>query len=1030
MADKKEKPSNGSVFISYSRKDKVFIQKLNDALDNAGVNAWVDWEGIELASDWMQRITAAIQGSDAFLFVMSPDSLKSKVCAEELELGIKSNKKIIPILFRDPAKDSKIHPVLGSTNWVYLRKKDNFDETIPRLIEAINTDLEWVSQHTRLLERGLEWEAKNNNHSYLLQGTDLEDAERWQTEASGKPNRNVVPIQAQYIMASRQAAGRRQRLIVTSITFALILSIALSIWAIFASISAKNAEADAVQQKENAEISEAIAIENQHAAATAQANAEANEKEAKAQTNLANAQRSAALAQINQSLPGELEMSTLLAIDSWQRNASFQAEDLIRTNNSLLPIPIAQMSQDGQIFNIEWSPDYEYFVTGNKSDDADKGAKNYACVWQADNGEKVKCVEHDDDVTDALFSPDGKYLITASTDKTVRFWDANTWEENAEKRLTFGGAVLDLDASQAVLAIGRDDNFLTLYYFNKPDIKPIHREIIYRVAGVKQQAGVNSVKFSPDGKFLAFGTTRGEVTFWQATNNFFYNGPKHQGSNYVVLAFSPDSNWLVTGGGDSLSRFTKRDGTEQYSRLHADWVEDVAFGPDPSWYVTVSDDNKVRVWEAASGVEKIRMSHSDFVQKVKVSPDGQWIASTGYDKIVRIWDSVSGSLMLEFPLGANGSAISFNKDGTRIVAADENGLIGMWDISSLSARLNYIEFPEFVHEARFTPSGESLIVNSDDYKVWKIPANSELTLQDGTKGQTILRANSLTYNTVISPDSLWAAVVENDNVNPQNNRGTLVSIDGRTVFPLEHGGEVTGVGFTNDNTLAITAGANGFISFWEIETGIKKPDDINNNEKVFSLSTSPVENLVVTGLHNKAIVWNYQTRNSVAELPQIGNIVTIIFSSDGKWLATGSSEGIVLLWKVENGSFTQTGNKIQLRGLPQMLAFSPDGKLLAGASTSGFAYLWDVATTQELTRIRHSESVTSVSFSLDGSQLITVSRKIVQIWDVFALSFANLEELIPFTCRRIISNLNQDTWQTLFAGDEYKLICPDRPEGN
>jgi len=55
-----EPGANGSVFISYSRKDKAFVKKLNDALDKSGVQAWVDWEGIELASDWMQTITAAI----------------------------------------------------------------------------------------------------------------------------------------------------------------------------------------------------------------------------------------------------------------------------------------------------------------------------------------------------------------------------------------------------------------------------------------------------------------------------------------------------------------------------------------------------------------------------------------------------------------------------------------------------------------------------------------------------------------------------------------------------------------------------------------------------------------------------------------------------------------------------------------------------------------------------------------------------------------------------------------------------------
>src|SRR6266540_3336633 len=165
MADTTQE-ANGSVFISYSRKDKAFVQKLNEALDKAGVQAWVDWEGIELASDWMKTITDAIQGNDAFLFVISPDSLISKVCTDELELGIKLNKKLIPILYREPTKASTMHDKLASTNWVYLRDVDNFDETIPKLIQSINTDLGWIRQHTRLLEQASDWEEKIRNSSF------------------------------------------------------------------------------------------------------------------------------------------------------------------------------------------------------------------------------------------------------------------------------------------------------------------------------------------------------------------------------------------------------------------------------------------------------------------------------------------------------------------------------------------------------------------------------------------------------------------------------------------------------------------------------------------------------------------------------------------------------------------------------------------------------------------------------------------------------------------------------------------------
>ena len=154
------------VFISYSRKNKLFARKLNKAFDDSNIEAWVDWEGIPLSADWMAEITAAIKACDAFVFIFSPDSLKSKVCMDELELGIHYNKQIVPVLYVDPEKRQKMHPKLASTNLVYMRtKKDDFKGTVPKLVESVQTDLTWVHQHTRLLQRATEWEQKNRNRS-------------------------------------------------------------------------------------------------------------------------------------------------------------------------------------------------------------------------------------------------------------------------------------------------------------------------------------------------------------------------------------------------------------------------------------------------------------------------------------------------------------------------------------------------------------------------------------------------------------------------------------------------------------------------------------------------------------------------------------------------------------------------------------------------------------------------------------------------------------------------------------------------
>ncbi|HKJ38244.1 MAG TPA: TIR domain-containing protein [Anaerolineales bacterium] len=1009
--------SQGSVFISYSRKDKAFVQKLNDGLDNIGVQAWVDWEGIELASDWMETISTAIKDHDAFIFVISPDSLKSKVCLEELELGLKFNKKLIPILYREPTKTSKMHEKLAATNWVYLRNQDDFDATLPKLVESIQTDLEWVSQNTQLLGQAMEWESRNKNNSFLLGGTKLQDAEHWMADASGKENRAILPLQAEYISTSRTIATRNQRRL--TITMSLLV-IAAIVFGIFALLSRERAQ----QAEQEAKASEATAVANEHIAATQKAIAEENQKKAEEsqkvaedKTRLANAERSAAQAQILQTRAGQLDTSTLLAIRSYEGNPSFQAENLIRINSSLLAIPVEQMSQDGAIWNIEWSPDYEYFVTGNNLDSAKENAVGKACVYHSPDGTVAYCVSHDSDINDAIFSKDGKYLITASADKTVKFWDASNGDPVNIEGLEFGGSVLDLDVSDSVLAIAREDNFLTLYYFDKTDIAPVH---------VGQADGVRSVEFSPSGDFLAFGLQNGQVKFWQAKNNFFFNGVKHPRSSYVVLAWSPDSLWLASGGGDSTARLAKRDGTPQHEVSHQDWVEGVAFGPDPSWYATASDDNKIRVIETATGAEKFRMSHTHFAQRVIVSSDGQWIASTGYDQVVRIWDSVSGNQMLEIPLEANGSAISFSEKADEIVVADENGNVSIWDISILKTRTGFIEFTEFVRETHFTPSGEYLIVNADDYNVWRIPAEQVSQFTDGTEGDVILTANSLTYDTAISPDSNWVAVVELDTEDTQKNRGTLVSIDGTTQYPLEHGGEVTGVAFTNDSQLVATAGTDGVIWFWDM-TGEKQQVSLDNSEPVFSIATSPTNSLLFAGLHNKIKIWNTNINKQVAEIQQTGDINTIAVNSDGTLLATGSTENMITLWNVaSDGTLTQYKDLLQLNGIPRALAFSPDNRWLAGGGFSGFAYLWDLDSGQELARIPHgANSVTSVSFSLDSAQLLTVSRKVVRIWDISAIPKIPKDELITTACSHLIENLSQDDWTVYFVGEDYQAICQE-----
>ncbi|HEY9298606.1 MAG TPA: toll/interleukin-1 receptor domain-containing protein, partial [Phormidium sp.] len=160
------------IFISYSRKDKDFVKSLHQTFIKLQHDVWVDWEDIPLTADWKQEIFTGIEGTDNFIFILSPDSIKSQYCGEELEYAIKNHKRLIPVVYRD-VNPQDVHPTLAALNWIFIRNDDDFHSNFQKLLETIDTDLDHVRIHTRLLKRAIEWDSKKRDSSFLLRGTDL-----------------------------------------------------------------------------------------------------------------------------------------------------------------------------------------------------------------------------------------------------------------------------------------------------------------------------------------------------------------------------------------------------------------------------------------------------------------------------------------------------------------------------------------------------------------------------------------------------------------------------------------------------------------------------------------------------------------------------------------------------------------------------------------------------------------------------------------------------------------------------------------
>jgi hypothetical protein len=195
------------VFISYSRKDAAFAEQLLAALGDRGFDPFLDKKDILPGEPWRDRLGALIVSADAVVFIVSPDSIASDICNWEIDETERLQKKLLPVLHRQPP-EKQVPPRLARRNYIFLRPEDNFVSGLTALVTGIETDVDWIRQHTRISELARRWEDAKGREAGLLRGQDIAEAEHWRdSQPKGAPA--ATKEQLEFITASRQAATRR-----------------------------------------------------------------------------------------------------------------------------------------------------------------------------------------------------------------------------------------------------------------------------------------------------------------------------------------------------------------------------------------------------------------------------------------------------------------------------------------------------------------------------------------------------------------------------------------------------------------------------------------------------------------------------------------------------------------------------------------------------------------------------------------------------------------------------------------------------
>jgi TIR domain/Sulfatase-modifying factor enzyme 1 len=217
------------VFVSYSRKDMAFADRLEVALKARGFAVLIDRQEIYAFEDWWKRIEALIGGADPVVFVLSPDAVRSDVALKELTHATSLNKRFAPIVCR-LVEDVAVPEALRRQNFIFFDDPAQFEASADLLAQALQTDIAWIRRHTEFGDIAHRWVEAGQPGGMLLHPPVLDQAEAWLSfRPSGAPSPTMETVA--FIAQSRKSevAARRRTRMLNATLYTMLVGIILGL---------------------------------------------------------------------------------------------------------------------------------------------------------------------------------------------------------------------------------------------------------------------------------------------------------------------------------------------------------------------------------------------------------------------------------------------------------------------------------------------------------------------------------------------------------------------------------------------------------------------------------------------------------------------------------------------------------------------------------------------------------------------------------------------------------------------------------
>eukprot|EP01129_Flabellula_baltica_P005804 TRINITY_DN2127_c0_g1_i1.p1 TRINITY_DN2127_c0_g1~~TRINITY_DN2127_c0_g1_i1.p1 ORF type:complete len:2266 (+),score=515.97 TRINITY_DN2127_c0_g1_i1:47-6844(+) len=433
-----------------------------------------------------------------------------------------------------------------------------------------------------------------------------------------------------------------------------------------------------------------------------------------------------------------------------------------------------------------------------------------------------------------------------------------------------------------------------------------------------------------------------------------------------------------------INKSTKSDPCKMKLSGFSDGVTSSCYSPYGDIFAVALRDCTIKIFESDTGNELCTLvGHSNWITQIQFSPDAGQIASVSWDNTVILWDVRSGALICEFTEHKRRiSSCCYSNNGEYLATASWDCTVKVWETRGTNTRSarSILVGEKPINSISFSPDDREIIAGSWDGCVKFIDVS-----QYGTETITSSPGHSKSIQTIdYSPEGKHFVTGSLDK--------TVLLWDAQARKPIttlsKHSKPVSSVSYSKDGELLSSASIDGTVKVWDANLGSEITTFGVDSGYMYTCSFNPKNSAeLATGSNECYInIWNSQVGTVKARLEgHTGMITSLEYSPCGKYIASASEDGRVIIW--DSVTYEQIKTINYHRDAVRALAWSPveSDYRLATCSEDQKVLLWNILSSDSpYLELNHDGAVLCLSFDSKGKLIVSGSKdKSLRVWDSF-----------------------------------------------